>query len=366
MTRETKRIWACVLLIIGIGLLALYSATYQNVRVSSQHFFSQVFFAVLGIALMGLVSRVPYRFFYDAAYVLYGACAVLLLVVLVAGHSALGATRWFTLAGIRFQPSELTKVAVIFLLARYFSSRHPRLSFDVRGSAQALLQDLVYPGLLTGGAFLLIFLQPDLGTALLVFGIFVVMLYASGIRHRVFWVFLGLCLAFIPVGLSFLKPYQKSRLLVFLNPNIDPMGAGYTIIQSRIAIGSGQIFGKGWLAGTQNQLNFLPERHTDFIFPVIGEEWGFLGGAFLLFCYFVLIHSGLIVASRMKDRFGYLLAVGIVTILSLQVIINMGMTMGASPVVGITLPFVSYGGTSFLVSSLMVGILLGMGRRRPV
>ena len=163
-----------------------------------------------------------------------------------------------------------------------------------------------------------------------------------------------------------LRPYQKDRLLVFLNPNIDPLGAGYTIIQSRIAVGSGQIFGKGWLAGTQNQLNFLPERHTDFIFSVVGEEWGLIGVLFFLFCYFVLIDVGLRIADQVKDKFGVQVAIGIVGILALQVLINIGMVIGLCPVVGITLPMVSYGRSSFIIFMLMMGFLLSLGRRRTV
>jgi rod shape determining protein RodA len=250
------------------------------------------------------------------------------------------------------------------MLGRYLSTRNPRLSFNLRSSLNALNQDLIFPLFFTLLSFGLIFKQPDLGSAILVFGIFVVMLFVSGIEWKPFLAFIGVCAAAVPVGWHFLKDYQKDRLLVFLNPNIDPLGAGYTIIQSRIAVGSGQVFGKGWLAGTQNQLNFLPERHTDFIFPVIGEEWGFLGAIFLLGCYFALILTGMQIARHTKDRFGHLVAVGIVSILTLQVVINMSMTMGLSPVVGITLPLVSYGRTSFIMFMVMMGILLNLSLRR--
>jgi rod shape determining protein RodA len=197
-------------------------------------------------------------------------------------------------------------------------------------------------------------------------GIFVAMLFASGLDLKPFYAFVGACVLAVPVGWHFLKDYQKDRLLVFMNPNIDPLGAGYTIIQSRIAIGSGRLFGKGWLAGTQNQLNFLPERHTDFIFSVIGEEWGVVGTLFVVGCYTGLIYCGLQIAARLKDRFGYLVTVGIVTILTLQVVINVSMTMGLSPVVGITLPFISYGRTSFVVFAIMMGFLLNLSRRRQL
>lgn len=361
---DVRTIWIAVFLIMASGLVALYSASHENVRVSQQVFVDQAFCAATGLVVMFLLSRVNYRLLYDIAYPLYGVNICLLLFVLISGREALGATRWFSVAGVTFQPSELSKLTLILLLARYFSKRNPKLSFDMRSSVYVLGRDLLYPFFLTLLSFGLIFKQPDLGTAILVFGIFVAMLYASGIDRKPFLWFLGFCASMIPVGWHFLREYQKDRLLVFLNPNIDPMGAGYTIIQSRIAIGSGQVIGKGWLSGTQNQLNFLPERHTDFIFSVIGEEWGFLGTVFLLACYFILIYTGAHIAARLKDKFGYLVAVGIVTILTLQVTINISMTMGLSPVVGITLPFISYGRTSFMVFAIMVGILLNLAQRR--
>jgi rod shape determining protein RodA len=361
---EARTIWICVLLIMSAGLLTLYSASYDNLRVTGQVFYDQVACAVLALIVMFILSRVPYRSFYDVAYPFYIINVLLLIFVLIAGRSALGATRWFNVAGVTFQPSEVSKIAVILMLGRYFSKRNPKLSFSTRSSFYALGRDLLYPLFLMMLSFVFIFKQPDLGTAILVFGIFLIMVYASGIEWKPFASFLGLCALLMWPLWHMLKPYQKDRLLVFMNPNIDPLGAGYTIIQSRIAIGSGQVFGKGWFAGTQNQLNFLPERHTDFIFAVIGEEWGLVGTLFLLGCYFMLIYTGIVIAGRIKDKFGYLVAVGVVSILTLQVVINMSMTMGLSPVVGITLPFVSYGRTSFMVFAIMMGFLLNLSRQR--
>ena len=364
ISHEARTIWIATLLIMSVGLVTLYSASYENLRVSGQVFYDQLACAALAVVVMFILSRVNYRMFYDMAYPLYVVNVLLLMFVLAAGRSALGATRWFNVAGVSFQPSELSKVAVILMLGRYFSKRNLKLSFNVRSSFYALGRDLLYPLCLVMLSLVFIFKQPDLGTAILVFGIFFVMVYASGIHWKPFAWFVGVCALIVPLAWHILKPYQKDRLLVFLNPNIDPLGAGYTIIQSRIAVGSGQVFGKGWLAGTQNQLNFLPERHTDFIFAVIGEEWGFCGAIFLLGCYFVLIYTGAVIAGRVKDKFGYLVATGIVSILTLQVVINMSMTMGLSPVVGITLPFVSYGRTSFLVFAIMAGFLLNLSHQR--
>ncbi|MBF0594220.1 MAG: rod shape-determining protein RodA [Candidatus Omnitrophica bacterium] len=361
---EARTIWVFTGLIIAVGLIALYSATFENVRVSRQVFVDQLGFSVLALVVMFFLSRVNYRLFYDTAYIVYGISVLLLLAVLFSGRSALGATRWFNLGFFSFQPSELSKFAVIVMLARYFSSSNQRLSFNVRSAFRAAYEDLLFPFILVLISFALIFKQPDLGTALLVLGIFIVMVYASGEEMKPFAIFMGACVALVPVGWHFLKDYQKDRILVFMNPNADPLGAGYTIIQSRIAVGSGQMFGKGWLGGTQNQLNFLPERHTDFIFSVIGEEWGFLGALFLLVCYAMLIWTGLQIAERVKDRFGHMMAVGVVSILALQVVINISMTMGLSPVVGITLPMISYGRTSFMVFALLIGILLNLSSKR--
>ncbi len=354
------------IIIIAIGLVCLYSASYQNVRVSHKVFYDQLVLSIAGVFLLIYLSQLDYRRFYDLAYFFYGGSVLLLILVLIGGRHALGAQRWFTVAGISFQPSELAKLTLILGLGRYFSDRRSALSVRPRDHFGVLWHDLFIPLCLTLVPMVLIFKQPDLGTALLFFGIFIFMLFASGLRYRYVLGFLFLCLSVLPFGWNIIKPYQKDRLLVFLNPNIDPLGAGYTIIQSKIAVGSGRLWGKGWLAGTQNQLNFLPERHTDFIFSVIGEEWGLFGTLILLLCYAVIIHAGLKVAEQVKDRFGMQIAVGIIGIFSLQVLINIGMVLGMCPVVGLTLPLISYGRSSFLVSLIMIGILLNLSKRRTI
>jgi rod shape determining protein RodA len=349
-----------------IGLLTLYSATYQNTRVERDVFYDQLACIVIGLILMYVLGRLDYRRFYDAAYVLYIINVLLLIGVLVGGRHALGAKRWLEIGGLSFQPSELTKLSLILMLGRYFANRRPTLSFDLYSRTQKIFRDLVVPFLATALLMLLIFKQPDLGTALLLFGLFLSMLFVSGLEYKYLGMFFLACAIAVPFGWGHLRGYQKDRLLVFLNPNIDPLGAGYTIIQSKIAIGSGQLFGKGWLSGTQNQLNFLPERHTDFIFSIVGEEWGLMGALFLVFCYFMLIHTSLKIAEQVKDKFGTYVTIGIVSILTLQVIINIGMVMGLFPVVGITLPFISYGRTSLLVFILMMGFLLNLSKRRTI
>ncbi len=361
-----RTIWIHAILIMAVGLIALYSAAYNNSRVGMAVFHDQLGCAFTALLVMGLLSGVDYRKFYDMAYPIYGVSVVLLVLVMVMGRHALGATRWFSLGPISFQPSEFSKLAVILMLGRYFSTRRSKLPFDLSSTFAVVWGGLLWPLALAGVSMLLIFKQPDLGTAILIFGIFIVILYQSGIAQRWFWGLLGLMAVAAPFGWHILKPYQKDRLTVFLNPNHDPTGAGYTIIQSKIAIGSGQLLGKGWLAGTQNQLNFLPERHTDFIFAVVGEEWGLLGGIFLIYCYAMLIYSGFRIAQHNKDPFGQLVTVGIVSILALQVVINVGMVMGLLPVVGITLPFVSYGRTSFMVFAIMLGFLLNLSKKRSM
>lgn len=359
-------IWIHTILIILLGLLSLYSASYNNNVVGTSVFYDQLYCAAVGIGLMFFLSQGDYRKFFDVAYIVYGISVFFLLLVLLMGRHALGATRWFSVGGFSFQPSEFSKLAVIFFLGRYFSERRPRMTFNFSSSISEIWGDLLWPLMLIGISMALIFKQPDLGTAILVMGIFLVMLYASGISLRLWGGLLAALALLMPLAWHFLKPYQKDRLLVFLNPSHDPLGAGYTITQSKIAVGSGELLGKGWLSGTQNQLNFLPERHTDFIFSVIGEEWGFLGGILLVYCYGIIIYCGFKIARHNKDPFGQLVAVGIVAIFAMQVVINIGMVMGLLPVVGITLPLISYGRTSFMVFALLLGFLLNLSKKRTI
>jgi rod shape determining protein RodA len=359
-------IWIHTILIITIGLLALYSASFNNNVVDVSVFYDQFFCALLGILLMIVLAQWDYRKFFDVAYIVYAISVVFLVLVLLMGHQALGATRWFSVAGFSFQPSEFSKLAIIFFLGRYFSQRSPRLTFDLSFFWRDLWGDLVWPLILIGISMALIFKQPDLGTAILVMGLFLIMLYASGIALRLYFGLLGTLGLMAPLAWHVLKHYQKDRLLVFLDPSRDPLGAGYTITQSKIAVGSGELFGKGWLSGTQNQLNFLPERHTDFIFSVIGEEWGLLGGILLVYCYGMIIYCGFKIARHNKDLFGQLVAVGIVSILAMQVVINIGMVMGLLPVVGIPLPLISYGRTSFIVFATLLGFLLNLSKKRTI
>ncbi|MBN1869976.1 MAG: rod shape-determining protein RodA [Candidatus Omnitrophica bacterium] len=361
-----KKIWIYTVMIVVMGLAALYSASYKNVRVPQTIFYDQLVFSLAGFMIMYLLGKIDYRKFYDVAHAFYILNIVLLVLVLISGRYALGARRWLDIGGFSFQPSELMKLSLILMLGAYFSDRRPRLPYGFFSQTQMIFWDLLIPLGITIVPMVLIFKQPDLGTSILLFGIFLSMLFATALEYRYIWGLLGVCLAATPFAWNVLKPYQKDRLLVFLNPNIDPLGAGYTIIQSKIAIGSGQIFGKGWLSGTQNQLNFLPERHTDFIFSVIGEEWGLVGAICLLTLYFLLIYTSLDIANQVKDKFGMFVSIGVVAILTLQVVINIGMVAGLFPVVGLTLPFVSYGRSSFLIFVIMMGFLLNLSKRRTI
>jgi rod shape determining protein RodA len=309
----------------------------------------------LSLALALVVIHVSYQRFIDISYLLYAVNIILLAAILVIGSVRLGAQRWFSIGSFTFQPSEFIKLNLILALANYIGSRR---------EAMASLASLIVPIALTAIPFALVLLQPDLGTALMLVPIFFAMLFAGGarIKHLVIMLILGL--ASLPFFWHFLHGYQKQRLLVFINPNIDPLGAGYTIIQSKIAVGSGGIFGKGYLAGTQSQLNFLPERHTDFIFSVIGEEWGLLGAAALLALYFLIANRSFRIASFTHDTYGRLVATGIAVMISLQVIVNMAMTIGLMPVVGIPLPLVSYGGSSLVATFLAVALVLNIAMRR--
>jgi rod shape determining protein RodA len=253
------------------------------------------------------------------------------------------------------QPSEFMKLALVIALAHYFGRMR---------EAHAGLREAVLPILLTAVPAAAILAQPDLGSAAVLVFIMVTMLILGGVRLR--WLAaLGTPVAIVaPFLWSHLKPYQQRRIATFLDPNTDPLGAGYHIIQSKVAVGSGELWGKGYLQGTQNHLNFLPEHHTDFIFSVFAEEWGFAGGVVLMVLYFALMMRALVIAQRARDRFGIYLVLGVMTIVFWQIVVNIGMTTGLMPVVGIPLPFVSYGGSSMLSLLMGVGISMSVAMRR--
>lgn len=354
------------LIIVLMGILSIYSSTYQKEGELWKLIYKrQLFWVLLGLLLFFVFSNLHYQRLWDSTYLLYTAVLFLLFLVFVLGIIRLGAQRWIRFAGFNFQPSELARLIIVIFLARYFSTKSSdALSLTVGnyGIFRAFLLPFIFVALPVG----LIIEQPDLGTALIIIFIFAVMMYLAGVKLRyLLAIFVVVCFS-SPVLWHFLRGYQKNRLLVFLNPNLDPQGAGYTVIQSKIAIGSGGLFGKGWLCGTQSQLHFLPESHTDFIFATFAEEWGLLGSLFLLVLYCFLIREGLKIAARTTDQFGRLLAFGITLMLGIQILVNIAMNLGFMPVVGIPLPLMSYGGSSIFITFISLGILVNIGKKRAV
>ena len=347
------------LILLGFGFLCLYSASYQKAHALGISYVSrQLTWACLGFLLAILLVVVDYHRWLEWAYFLYGLNVLLLALVLELGVVRGGAQRWLHVGGLTIQPSEFAKVTTILALARYLGLRRDRASSGWR--------ELVVVGLLVAVPMLLILLEPNLGTASVFIAVGLSILLVWGTPFRVFGLFFGCGALFLPLAWWKLADYQRSRLMVFLNPNLDPLGAGYTVVQSRITVGSGGLWGKGWLAGTQNQLNFLPERHTDFILSVVGEEWGFLGTTLTLALFAFLFYRALLIATQTRDPFGRLLVVGLVTLLATHVFVNTGMTIGMMPVVGLPLPLFSYGGSWLLTCLAAIGMILSVGVRRPV
>ena len=278
----------------------------------------------------------------------------MLLAVMFVGQSALGAQRWIQLGPVSIQPSEFSKIIMIIALANLLKDKIGKLN-----TFSDLLPIAAYVGL----PFLLVLKQPDLGTSLVFMAIFFGMIFACGINLKLLAGIFGAGVAMMPILWHFLKDYQKMRIMVFMDPNVDPLGSGYHIIQSKIAIGSGMLFGKGLFEGTQSQLNFLPENHTDFIFAVVGEELGFVGAAFLLILYLSVLWRGIQIAKQAQDSFGMLMAVGITSMLAFHVLVNVGMTAGIMPVTGIPLPFMSYGVSALTTNIFAITILLNIYMR---
>lgn len=356
------RILLIAILIASIGILTIYSSTYQK---GTKLWQQQILWVVSGMFAFFIMSNFNYRRLWDVTYFLYGFVLILLLLVSLLGVVRLGAQRWLKFGGFNFQPSELVKLIMVIFLSRYFSKK----SVDdvaLLSGRLGIFRGLILPFIFVAIPVWLIIEQPDLGSGAMVLFIFFAMFYLAGVKLRYIFIFSLIIILSLPLFWQILRDYQKERLLVFLNPNIDPLGAGYTLIQSKIAIGSGGFLGKGWLAGTQSQLHFLPESHTDFIFATLAEQWGFWGSAILLSLYYLLIREGFLIAQRTSDYFGRLLALGISLMLGIQVFINIAMTMGLMPVVGIPLPLMSYGGSSLVMTFISLGILVNIDKRRAV
>jgi rod shape determining protein RodA len=304
---------------------------------------------IIGVAMMLIMALIPLQFWFRSAWWVYGGGLLLLLIVDIAGQMNLGAQRWLEVGGFSLQPSEFMKLAVVLALARYFHQLHPM--------DQHRWQWMLPPLAIIGLPAALILLQPNLGTATILTGLSLAMWFAAGLRWRYILVCLAGAAAAAPIGWSFLHDYQKQRVLTFLDPESDPLGAGYNILQSIIAIGSGGLTGRGFTQGSQGQLDFLPEKHTDFIFTMVAEEFGFIGCSILLVIFGLLIVHGIAIAIQSRHRFGALIAIGITALLWLHMMINMAMLMGLIPVVGVPLPFLSYGGTMQLSTLMALGLL---------
>jgi len=344
--------WGLVLLVsllacVGFGML--YSAANGHWDPWAS---KQIVRYGVALGLMLVVAVVDLKFWYRAAYPIYVIAFLLLVLVEVRGFIGMGAQRWIDLGVIQLQPSEVMKVAAVLALARYFHN----VSIDEIGKPLLLL---VPAGLVLVPAAL-VMKQPDLGTALMLVLAGGIMFFLAGVRLWKFAILIAAGAAAAPLAWRFLKPYQKTRLVSFLDPESDPQGAGYHSLQSKIAIGSGGSTGKGFLEGTQSHLNFLPEKQTDFIFTMLAEEWGLVGGLALLALYTLVIIYGYFIAFRSRSHFGRLLALGIVVNLFLYVFINTAMVMGLIPVVGVPLPLVSYGGTAMLTVMFGFGLLMSV------
>jgi rod shape determining protein RodA len=348
-----------VLVFVAVGVATIYSANFdlETGRAGALPA-RQVTWFGLGLIAMFVALSFDYHYIDRLAYPFYGAMILLLLLVMVVGHSGGGSQRWINLGFFRLQPSEPAKLAVVLVMAKYFQSDEPASGYCLR--------DLWVPFLVIAPLVILTLIQPDLGTAIILGSVFISMILMGGLRIRSFGYLVGAGLALLPVGWHFLKSYQRNRILTFLDPDRDPLGAGYHVIQSQIAIGSGRLFGKGFLHGTQNRLDFLPAQHTDFIFAVFSEEWGFVGCLVLLLFYFIMIAYCLGLVQRAKDRFGALLVFGMIAIVFWHVTINVAMVAGVMPVVGVPLPMVSYGGSALASMMFAIGVIMNVSMRRYV
>ncbi|MCP4757492.1 MAG: rod shape-determining protein RodA [Proteobacteria bacterium] len=348
-----------VIVISIIGLVSVYSASFSY-GTETPYFKKQIIWFFLGLVVMVATTLIDYRVLERFSVLMHLVLIALLIYVLFYGIGGPGSkvNSWISLGPFgSLQPSEFVKYTLVLYLSYYFS--------ESRRIGELGFKELLWPALVTAVPFVLIQQQPDLGTASLLLFVFIPVVFLVGMRYKVILIsaVVGIISA-LPAWFFILKPYQRNRIVTMINPELDPLGQGYQIIQSKIAIGSGMMWGKGYLKGTQAHLNFLPARHTDFIFSVFTEEWGFVGGATLVGLYLFLILWCLRLVARTKDRSGTILTVGVTLILAFQVIINIGMVLGMFPIVGIPLPFMSYGGSAMISQMIGIGLILNVRMRR--
>ncbi|HEX8409255.1 MAG TPA: rod shape-determining protein RodA [Thermoanaerobaculia bacterium] len=339
-----------------IGCLLVYSATFYS-EPSLATAKKQVLWVVIGIVLMIAFMLVDYHILFDIAPILYGIGILLLIYLMAFGRLTANVRSWIHIAGFQFQPSEFMKIFTALMVARYFDS-NDRAYLDVR----SFLTVMAIIGLPVG----LIIMQPDFGTAASFFPLIAVAMFFGGIRARVWAVMLLTVAIAVPAGLAAMKPYQRDRILTFLNPERDPLGRGYQVTQAKIAIGSGGIHGKGFTHGTQGKFGFVPEHHTDFIFAVLGEEWGFIGVTIVLGLYLYFLIQALTFAKHARDRGGTFLIICLVAFFVFHILINVSMQIGVLPTTGIPLPLISYGGSSTMMFFIAIGLMANVEMRRFV
>lgn len=344
-----------VVLITIVSVLIISSATHARAPGGSFHTAKmQIAWFAIGLVLMVVVMSIDYHSFAHWSNIIYVLNILALLLVILKGEEGGGAQRWLNLGPLRLQPSEFAKLAIIISLSRHLEKKK-----DLKS-----IQDLLSVFLHIAAPTLLIYKQPDLGTSLVLTAMAFGMMFIAGLSYKLLAGIVAVGILSLPVLWKILSPYQRDRILVFINPYLDPLGKGYHVIQSKIAIGSGKLLGKGLFQGTQNQLDFLPVKHTDFIFAVLGEEWGFIGGLVLFALYFILLYYTIRVAFKARDLLGTYMVIGVVSMWTFQILVNIGMNIGIMPVTGIPLPFMSYGGSSFLMNMMAVGLVLNVGMRR--
>lgn len=345
-----------VLALCILGLLIIYSSTHQgNLADGAMQFAKKQLISIIsGLFICFLIAVVDYHEIEKIAIPIYILSLIMLIYVIYYGKEIGGARRWIQIAGQEFQPAEFAKIALIVFLSDFLSRQKDKLPAFIYFSL---------PFMFTGILMLLSYKQPDLGTALVFLAITLLMIFIAGIRWRYIIIGFFLVLSLFPISWSLLRDYQRSRLILFLNPEMDPLGAGYNIIQSKVAIGSGGLLGKGLFSGIQSQLKFLPSQHTDFVFAVLGEELGFAGALLLLSFFILLLWKGIKIAQEAPDLLGTFLAAGITSFLFVQIFINIGMSMGLMPATGLPLPFISYGGTFMISNFIGIGLLLNVHLR---
>lgn len=342
------------LLLAFVGIVAIYSASFRQ---SGDYATKQLFWTLVALGVFLGALWMGYRVFLNLANSIYVVTIGLLIWVLFFAPAISGAHSWIKIGPLQIQPSEFAKIATIMVLANFLAARSPLIHQK---------RNLMLGFFLVALPTLLVLKQPDLGSALVFPPVLLAMIFYWGVRIRYLVILFLLSLASLPIIWSNLKPYQQKRILVFINPSIDPIGASYTAIQSKIAVGSGGLLGKGWLQGTQTQLDFVPEHHTDFIFCVLAEEFGFLGVLAVILLFVLLIRSAFQVMNHTTDLRAKFLALGIASYLAFQVFINIGMTIGITPITGLTLPFLSYGGSSLVATFFALGLVASIYRERSI